>query len=50
MIAYILKGAGTVNGEPVDARTLVRSDGFEFGASEDSQLILVYPTRTSEVD
>jgi len=45
VMAYLTHGKGTINGEVVDGRTLVRSDnGVEFVAAEDSQLILIYLT------
>jgi len=42
MMAFLSKGKGIVNGEPVDARTLIRSDGLEFNAETPAQLILIY--------
>lgn len=42
VMAFLSKGSGEVNGEVVEARTLVRSVGLEFTASADSQLILIY--------
>ena len=45
VMAYLTRGKGTINGEQVNGRTLVRSDsGVEFVAQEDSQLILIYLT------
>jgi len=45
VMAYLTRGKGTVNGEVINGRTLVRSDsGVNFAASEDSQLILIYLT------
>jgi redox-sensitive bicupin YhaK (pirin superfamily) len=41
-MAYLPKGIGTVNGEPVVERTLIRSSGLTFTADEDAQLILIY--------
>lgn len=43
VMAYLSKGTGTINGEQIATRTLVRvDDGIEFVASEDAQIILVY--------
>ena len=39
---YITTGGGTVNGESIEARTLIRSDGVEFVADDNTQLILIY--------
>jgi len=45
VMAYLTRGKGTMNGEAVNGRTLVRSDrGVEFVAAEDSQLILIFLT------
>ncbi len=45
VMAYLTRGKGTINGEVVSGRTLVRSDsGVEFVAEEGSQLILIYLT------
>lgn len=45
-MAYLSKGNGTLNGESVELRTLFRvDDGIDFTASEDAQLILIYPTQ-----
>ncbi len=45
VMAYLSRGAGEINGQPVVARTLVRSEkGIEFVAQADSQLILIYLT------
>lgn len=44
VMAFIMTGSGTINDEPVTARTLVRSDRLEFNAAEDAKLILVYET------
>ncbi len=45
VMAYLSRGAGQVNGQAINARTLVRSDkGLEFLAEADSQLILIYLT------
>ena len=41
-MAYLTKGSGTVNGDRVQARTLIRATDIEFSASADSQLILIY--------
>ncbi len=45
VMAYLTRGKGTINGQAINARTLVRSDeGVEFVAEQDSQLILIYLT------
>lgn len=44
VMTFLTTGNGQINGEPISSRTLVRSDGLEFRAEEDSQLILVYPS------
>ncbi|WP_394175205.1 pirin family protein [Thalassotalea litorea] len=45
-MAYLSKGYGTLNGESVERRTLFRVDNaIEFTASEDAQLIVIYPTQ-----
>lgn len=45
VMVYLTRGKGTINGEAVNGRTLVRSDsGVTFIAEEDSQLILIYLT------
>ncbi len=46
VMMYISKGNGTVNNEPVTARTLLRmASGVEFEAHSDAQVILVYTTK-----
>jgi quercetin 2,3-dioxygenase len=42
VMAYLSKGAGSINGEKLSARTLVQSDDLSFEASAPSQLILIY--------
>ncbi len=42
VVAYLSKGSGTVNGETVVARTLVKAEHLTFSANEDAQLILIY--------
>lgn len=43
VMAYLSKGSGEMNGEAIQARTLIRSEsGLKFNASEESQLILIY--------
>lgn len=43
VMAYLSKGSGSVNGEGVTARTLIKSeDGIEFTANDDAQLIVIY--------
>jgi redox-sensitive bicupin YhaK (pirin superfamily) len=45
VMAYLSRGEGEINGQAIDARTLVRSEnGIDFVANNDSQLILVYLT------
>lgn len=44
VIMYVSKGGGDANGRQLDARTLVQSDGIDFTAREDAQVILVYAT------
>lgn len=41
-MAYLTKGSGTVNGDPVHARTLIRATDIEFTADVDSQFIVIY--------
>ena len=41
-MAYLSKGSGTINGDPVQARTLIRASNMEFTADADSQLIIIY--------
>jgi hypothetical protein len=41
-MAYLSKGSGTINGDPVQARTLIRASDMEFTADADSQLIIIY--------
>ena len=41
-MAYLTKGSGVIDGQKIDARTLIRSEGLEFVAGEDTQMILVY--------
>ena len=46
VMAYLSKGSGEMNGEKIQARTLLRSEsGLTFKASEESQLILIYATQ-----
>jgi len=43
VMAYLSKGRGIANGQPIEARTLIRSEsGVTFEAQEESQLILIY--------
>ena len=42
VIAFLSKGTGIANGERVEARTLLRSSGFNFKAEVSAQLILIY--------
>lgn len=42
VLAYLSKGSGVINGETIQARTLVRADSISFSAAEKSQLIVVY--------
>lgn len=42
VMGYLPKGSGVANHESVEARTLIRADGIEFTANEDSQLIMIY--------
>ncbi len=42
VLAYLSKGSGVINGESIQARTLVRADNISFTAEEESQLIVVY--------
>ncbi|TKB46589.1 pirin family protein [Thalassotalea mangrovi] len=42
---YLSKGKGTLNGDKVELRTLFHLEsGIEFTASEDAQLIVIYPS------
>ena len=42
VMAYLSKGHGQINGQPINARTLVRSeDGLTFSANSDSQIIFI---------
>jgi len=46
VMAYLSKGSGEMNGQSIQARTLLRSDsGLNFKAREESQLILIYATQ-----
>jgi hypothetical protein len=40
-LAYLIKGAGSANGEAVAEGDLIRSDGLAFEADEETQLITV---------
>lgn len=42
VMVFLSKGSGAVNGESITARTLVRSNGLEFKANSQAQLILIY--------
>lgn len=42
VMAFLSKGSGVANGERVDARTLIHSDGLNFEAHTSAQLMLVY--------
>jgi len=42
VMVYVSKGSGIVGGDSVRARTLLRGTDFEFTASSDAQLILIY--------
>ncbi len=42
VLAYLSKGSGVINGETIQARTLVRANSISFSAAEESQLIVVY--------
>ncbi len=42
VMVYLSKGSGTVNGQAVVARTLVKAEHLTFSANEDAQLILIY--------
>lgn len=42
VLAYLSKGSGVINGETIQARTLVRAENIRFSAKEESQLIVVY--------
>lgn len=42
VMAYLTRGSGMANGEATGAKTLIRSDGLEFIADVETQLILVY--------
>jgi redox-sensitive bicupin YhaK (pirin superfamily) len=43
VMAYLSKGKGIVNGQEIEARTLIRSEtGITFESSQESQLILIY--------
>lgn len=41
-MAYLSKGAGTINGEAIAARTLIRGSDIEFTATANSQFIVIY--------
>ncbi len=41
-MVYLSKGSGTINGDPVKARTLIRASDIEFTADADSQVIVIY--------
>jgi len=42
VMAYLSAGSGQANGMPIEARTLIRTDGLEFQADDVGQLILIY--------
>jgi len=42
VLVYLSKGSGVINGETIQARTLVRVENIKFSAAEESQLILIY--------
>lgn len=42
VLAYLSKGSGEINGETIQARTLVRAKDIRFSAEEESQLIVIY--------
>jgi len=42
VLAYLSKGSGIINGETIQARTLVRAENINFSAAEESQLIVIY--------
>ncbi len=42
VMAFLSKGSGIANGEALDARTLVHSNGLAFQAGSDAQVILIY--------
>lgn len=42
VLAYLSKGSGEINGETIQARTLVRTKDIRFSAAEESQLIVVH--------
>lgn len=44
VLTFLAKGRGVVNGLQIDSRTLVRSEGLNFQAQDDAQLILIYTT------
>jgi redox-sensitive bicupin YhaK (pirin superfamily) len=41
-MAYLSKGSGLINGQPLEARTLVRASDIEFTADDESQLIIIF--------
>jgi redox-sensitive bicupin YhaK (pirin superfamily) len=41
-MVYLSKGSGTINGDPVKARTLIRGSDIEFAADAASQFIIIY--------
>ena len=48
-MVYLSKGAGTLNGQKVEFRTLFKfDDGIEFAADKDSQLIVVYLSKENK--
>jgi len=41
-MAYLSKGSGLINDQPIAARTLVRASDIEFTPDDDSQLIIIF--------
>jgi redox-sensitive bicupin YhaK (pirin superfamily) len=42
VMAYLSKGSGLVNGQPIVARTLMRASDIKFTADDESQLIVIF--------
>ena len=45
VMAYVTRGSGTLNGQPVKDGDLIRDDKLEFKASDDTQLIVIHERR-----
>ena len=44
-MAYVTRGSGTLNGQPVKDGDLIWDDKLEFKAKDDTQLIVIHERR-----